>query len=435
MISREKWAEIIKDFHEKGIPELMQRELEIPTDIPLKRAITIIGPRRAGKTYSMFQLIKQVTEKNVSLERVLYINFERTDLEGVKVNDLDEMIRTYYDIYPEHKKKIYLFLDEIQNIDGWEKFIRTIIERENIQVFISGSSSKLLSKEIATSLRGRTLTYNIFPFSFKDFLAARGLKVDKYLSSSEKSKIMNALDEYLHTGGYPEVVIYGKEKERILHDILETTIYRDIVDRYNVRNVNLLKLLIKSLINSAGRNFSIHRFYNFIKSEGIKASKMTLYNYIDALSDVFCIFTLRKYSGSYKEREQSLPKVYVIDNGILTSNGITDNGRLLENLVFLEFKRRGEEICYYTSTDNKEVDFVLLSKNKVKALIQVAYSLDDYEVKEREVSSLLKASKELGCNNLIIITWSKEGEEKVSGKTIKYIPLWKWLLSSSLRER
>jgi predicted AAA+ superfamily ATPase len=161
---------------------------------------------------------------------------------------------------------------------------------------------------------------------------------------------------------------------------------------------------------------------------------MTLYNYIDALSDVFFIFTIRKYSGSYKEHEQSFPKIYVIDNGILTSNGITDNGRLLENLVFLELKRRGEEVCYYTSADNKEVDFVLLSKKKVKALVQVAYSLDDYTVKEREINSLLKASKDLGCNNLFIITWSKEGKEKISSKTIKYIPLWKWLLSNSLRE-
>lgn len=429
MVSSEKWAEIIKDFHERGTPHLIERDIEIPTETPIKRAITITGPRRAGKTYVMFQLIQKLLKDNIHPNRILYVNFERTDLEGIDANDLNELIKTYYEIYPENKgKKIWMFLDEIQNVNKWEKFVRMIMDAENIQVFLSGSSSKLLSKEIATSLRGRTITYNILPFSFKDFLTSKKIEVGKYLSVSEKSKIINALHEYLNIGGYPEVVIYRKEMERILLDIVETTVYRDIVERYKIRNTNLLKLFIKSLINSVGRTFSVHKFYNFIKSKGIKVSKTTLYRYLDALNDVFFIFSVRKFSRSYKEIEQSHQKICLIDNGILTINGINDNGRLIENMVFIELKRRGKNVYYYKSLDDKEVDFVISHRGKVKELIQVAYSLDDMTTKERETKSLLKASKDLKCNNLTIITWSEERKERFGRKTIRYIPLWKWLL-------
>ena len=429
MISKEKWAEVVKDFHEKGIPQLVKRELSIPKKIPLKRAISIIGPRRAGKTYTMFQLIEEIVKDGISINRTIYINLERTDLEDCNSKDLMAMMETYYEMYPENKKrKTWLFLDEIQNVGMWENFVRTVIDSENVQVFISGSSSKLLSKEIATALRGRTITYTILPFSFKDYLAAENMESRKYLSTSEKASLINALKTYMEKGGYPEAIIYKKESERILTDIVETTMYRDVVERYGVRNTRLLKLLIQSLINSSQREFSVHKFYNYTKSTGMKVSKTTLYNYMNALADVFLIFLLRKYSTSLREAEQSIPKVYVVDNGILILSGVNDFGKLLENLVFLELTRRNKNVYYYKSIDNKEVDFVIVEKGKVSKILQVAYSLDDFATKEREIKSLLKASRELKCNSLSILTWSKEGEETTNGKKITYIPLWKWLV-------
>lgn len=429
MVAKEKWAEIIKDFHEKGIPDLVERKIDIPTEIPLKRAISIIGPRRAGKTYTMYQLIKSLLSKKVQINQIVYINLEKADLEGCSSKDLVNMMETFYALYPQNKnKKTWLFLDEIQNVEKWEKFVRTIIDDETVQVFISGSSSKLLSKEIATAMRGRTITYTIFPFSFIEFLNVEKIEIGKYLSTSEKSKVINRLGMYIQNGGYPEVVLYPKEKEKILLEIIETTIYRDMIERHKIRNTKLLKILIKSLISSAVREFSIHKFYNFIKSAGIKASKNSLYNYVDGLSDVFFMSLARKFSYSYKEVEQSLPKVYLIDNGLLTVNGINDYGRLMENLVFIELKRRGKDVYYYKSVYDKEVDFVIVEKNKVKELIQVAFSLDDLNVREREIKTLLKASNELKCNNLIIITDNKETTEKIKGKKIKFLPLWKWLL-------
>lgn len=429
MITKEKWAEIIKDFQEKGTPDLVERKTEIPREVPLKRAISIIGPRRAGKTYTMFQLIRGLLKNRIRIDRIIYVNFERTDLEGTSSKDLSGMMETFYEIYPQNKnKKVWLFLDEIQNVEKWEIFVRTVIDSENAQVFISGSSSKLLSKEIATSMRGRTISYTILPFSFADYLAEEKMEPEKYLSGAERSRIINKLRSYMETGGYPEVILLPKEKEKIILDIVETTTYRDVIERYRIRNIKLLKLLIKSLISSAAREFSVHKFYNFAKSAGIKASKNSLYNYLDALSDVFFAFPLRKFSYSYREIEQSLPKIYLTDNGILTSNGINDYGRLMENLVFIELVRRGKDVYYYKSTDGKEVDFVISRNNKIKELLQVAFSLDDLNTREREIKALLKASRELKCSNLGIITWSKEGMERIKGRTIKYTPLWKWLL-------
>ena len=222
--------------------------------------------------------------------------------------------------------------------------------------------------------------------------------------------------------------MYPQEGNKILLDIVETIIFRDVVERYKIRNIKLLRILISSLIDSASREFSIHKFYKFIKSNGIKASKDSLYNYLGALNDVFFVFPLKRFSYSYREKEQSLSKIYIIDNGLLTVNGISEKGKLMENLVFVELLRREKEIYYYKSIDGKEVDFVVVEKGKVKKLIQVSYSLDDRYTKEREIKALVKASKELRCRDLLIITYDKGGEEAIGNKMVKYIPLWKWLL-------
>jgi len=325
MITKEKIATVIKDFHEKGVPWLIERDLQIPTEIPIKRVISIIGPRRAGKTYSMFQLIKNLLTK-YNITQILYLNFELTMLKSLSSEDLDLILETFYEIYPENRnKKVWFFLDEIQNIEGWESWVRTLLE-EGINVFISGSSSKLLSREIATQLRGRALTYTIFPFSFAEFLRARKIEVKKYMSSREKAIVMKELRDYLNLGGYPEVILYPKEKEKIISEIIETTIYRDVVERYRFKNLKVLRMLISFLINSATKNFSIHKFYNFLKSQGIKVTKTTLYEYLEALKDVFFVFTLHRFSYSLKKIEQTLPKIYLVDNGILYTNGITDKG-------------------------------------------------------------------------------------------------------------
>jgi len=429
MINRETWIKTIKDFQEFDLPKLIERDIEVETDLPIKRVISVIGPRRAGKTFFIFQLIKKLLEKGIEKNKILYINFESDLLVGCTTSDLRNMLDIFYEIYPENKrKKVYLFLDEVQNIYNWEKFVRTVIDAENIQAFVTGSSSKLLSKEIATSLRGRTLPYYVYPFSFKEFLKAKDFKVEKYFSSSQKAKFLNFLEKYLR-GSYPETIFFETEKEKILKEILDVTIYRDIVERFKVKNVKVLRLLLKGLISST--YFSVHKFYNYLKSLGIKVSKNTIYNYVEYFSDSLILYTLRKYSKSYKETEQTIPKIYLVDNGLLIINGIENLGRLMENVVFLELIRRNfvlNENLFYFIPNYKEVDFVLKSGEKITQLIQVCYNLDDFNTKERELNALLKASKDLNCSNMLVISWDYEGREKFKGKKIMFLPLWKWLL-------
>lgn len=425
MMGKEKWVEVIKDFHEKELPEIIPRELEIDFELDIKRAVSIIGPRRAGKTYEMLLLIDKIKSK-YGIKRVLYVNFERADLESISNKDLINMLEAYYELYPKNKNiKIWLFLDEIQNVSGWELFVRSCLD-EGISVFLSGSSSKLLSKEIATSMRGRNISYHIYPFSFKEFLNARKFEVKKHYSSSERALLNNLLREFLEFGGYPETVIYAKERDKIIKDIYDTAIYRDVIERGKIRNTNVLKMLIKALLTS--KEFSIHKFYNFIKSQGVKTSKNALYKYTDYLNDAFFVFFLRKHSLSYKKSEQSLPKIYFVDNGLLSLNGIDDKGRLLENLVFIELIRRENDIAYYQNSLKEEVDFLIKEGKKVKQLIQVCYDISNFMTFDREKKILIKASEEFNCSNLLLINISEEKEETINGKKIKIIPVGKWLL-------
>ena len=425
MINKEKWAEIIKDWQGQKLPDLIERENLISPDPSIKRAISIIGPRRIGKTYEMFLLIKQIIEKN-GRDKTLYINLERADLGVLDYSDLASLLEVYYTLFPQNKKKtIWLFLDEIQNVNQWEKFVRTCLDEE-IKVFISGSSAKLLSKEIATAMGGRNLSYTVFPFSFREYLSAKSFRQDKYYSSEDKSKLINHFDEYLNWGGYPEAVLFSGQREKILRDIFDTAILKDVIERHGIRNISAMKLLIKALLSS--KEFSVNKFYNYLKSQNIRVGKNVLYNYLHYLEDAFFVFPLRKFDLSYKKADQSLPKIYFIDNGLLRVNQIDDKGRLLENLVFAELLRKGLNISYYQNVIKEEVDFLIIEGKKVKKLIQVCYDLENFVTREREIKSLLKASEEFDCDNLLIITKNQEEEIVMGKKRIKVISAWKWLL-------
>ena len=245
-------------------------------------------------------------------------------------------------------------------------------------------------------MRGRNLTYNIYPFSFKEFLLARKFETKKYYSSSEKALLNSLLDEYLRYGGYPEAVLEPDKRDKIIKDIYDTAIYKDVIERGKVRNTKVLRLLIKNLLTA--KEFSIHKFYNFIKSQGIKISKNSIYKYAELLSDAFFKFS-------------------------------KDTGKLLENLVFIELIRRGKEISYYQNSQKEEVDFVVKDGEKVTQLIQVSYDISNFMTLDRELRVLVKASEEFNCKDLILINIQEEKEETVKGLKIKFIPLLKWLLN------
>ncbi len=392
--------------------------------------IPIIGPRRAGKSFYLYDLI--LNKIKINDEDFIYINFEDPEMIGAGIKDMLDAVNVHEEFYG--KIPEYIFLDEVQNIENWEKAVSGLYETKNHYLFISGSSSKLLSKEIATSLRGRTLTYSILPLSFKEFLAFNDIKIKPPLSTSDENQIKNNLRKYMEFGGFPDIVFDNQIADRFFKEYLDLVLFRDIIERYNIKNIFIIKFLIKSMLASFSKQSSVNSTFNTLKSQGIKVSKKTLYNYTSYLEDSFFAFFLKKFSYSIKISEASLPKVFINDTGLITSliSGFSENfGRLMENIVFLELKRAqneapGLEIYYYKN--GIEVDFLLKEKLEIKRLVQVCYDIEDPDTKEREIKALLKASMELKCSDLLVITWDREGEERIGNKKVVYLPLWKWLL-------
>jgi hypothetical protein len=355
------------------------------------------------------------------------LNFEDTRLVDVGFRDIREILRIYKEITGIEVE--YLFFDEIQNVEGWEKALREILDIGKYKIFITGSSSKLLSKEIATSLRGRTLTYTLLPFSFREFLRAKNINYGECISKDEEANIKGYLRTYLEEGGFPEVM-FESEKDRILKEFYDLILFKDIVERHNLKNISLAKFLLSFFIQNFSKEISINKIYNHFKSQGKKFGKNTLYDYVDKIQDSVAIFFLNRYARQIYLRESWPKKVYLCDTGLTKLAKFSqDVGKLMENVVFLELMRKQNrrplmEIYYYKSPDGKEVDFVIKEGVKVKGLIQVCYNLDDEGTKKRQLNTLKKISRELRCNNLILLTWDTEGE----ADGIKLIPLWKWLL-------
>ncbi|NJE25508.1 ATP-binding protein [Thermococcus sp. MV5] len=416
MLDKDSTLQHILDFQEKNLPELINRELTIP----MKReyVISIIGPRRAGKTFYFYQLIKSLPRENV-----VYIDFEHPVFDGFKAEDIGDVLKLHREAVGE---PIYIFLDEVQNVPKWEKAVRYLHD-EGYHVLITGSSSKLLSKEIATALRGRALKYTLLPFSFREFLMAKGFVYRKYLSSKKEAEVKALLREYLTWGGFPRVVLENEEriKEKILMEYLDMIVYKDIIERHNIRNLHVVKLLIRSLMRSFSKEFSVHSFYNSLKSQGIKVSKGILYEYLSYMEDAMTIFLLKKFSYSIKTSELSIPKIYPVDTGLAKVFSFTsDIGRLMELVVFLELKRREKGVYYYKG--QKEVDFIVTEREKPVELVQVTYAMDSNDVKPREIDAIETAGEKINVDQKTVITWDYEDER--SG--IRFIPLWKWLIEA-----
>lgn len=429
--------QVIKEGQEFKFPEIVPREIEVP--LRPKKIVAIYGPRRSGKTFLLYSLMKKLVAQGVKRKRILYSNFDDPRLLPFKAIDLETLLESYFELYPELKEEeSFAFFDEIQNVNHWELGVRRIYDTGNFKVFITGSSSKFLSKEIATALRGRAIGFQVLPFSFKEFLAAKQINLGKDIVYSKKRfAIKKSLEEYLKTGAFPEVVL-EKEKEikrRILKEYLETMFFKDLAERFRIRNQNLLRELIKHLVTNIATPFSLNAFWRFIK-QTYPVSKRTVLNYTNYLEEIGLVFLLKKFSYSLKEQAQTPRKAYLLDNGLRTIHGFKfseDRGRVLENTVFLELLHRQTkdillEIFYWQDRQKREVDFVLKRGRKIESLIQVCASVENFQTKEREVKALVKASEVFGCSNLSIITSDFQGKEEYQGKEIRFFPLWEWLI-------
>ena len=404
---------------------LVERDMEIRFAGKIN---SIIGPRRAGKTFFIYQKINQLKSKNK--DRIIYINFEDERLFPIKKEELDLILEAYYELYPENKgMKLYVFFDEIQEAPLWELFVRRLYDQEDVEICITGSSSKLLSREIATQLRGRTLTYFIYPLSFKEFLRAKGVTLERHFEyKSLRYQLKKLLQEYIEFGGFPEIVDKDQAlKTKILQEYFDLIFYKDMVERYKIRNFGVVKEMLLYLVNTTSFYFSTNKYYNLLKSQGKKISKNTLFTYLSCITDINFMFLVPKY-GKLKEQLANPKKVYVIDTGLVNAIAFKvskDTGKLYENIVFIELKRRGKEIYYWKN--KHECDFLIKEGEKIKEVIQVCFELTE-ENKEREINGINEAMEEFKLKEGLMITGDFEGVEVVKGKNLVYKSLWKWLL-------
>lgn len=425
MKKKQLLKQIIRDFHLSENFDVKPRNIQPPIDT--KKIITLIGVRRCGKTSIFYHMINQLIEK-IEKTKILFLNFEDERFE-LNSDELDLILQAYMELYPSYKlSECYFFFDEIQNIPNWEKFIRRMYDTISKNIFITGSNSKLLSSEIATSLRGRSLNFEIFPLSFKEYLSFKDIEVDFY-SSKSLAFIKNAQESFLKNGSFPEILFLEEiYANKTLQEYFNVLLYKDLAERYNITNTVALKFFLKRIISSSTKQISINKIFNELKSSGIKIGKNTLYEFLEYVQNIYLALTLQKYDNSLINKELGEKKIYSIDIGLNNATEFRfsdDIGKSLENAVFLELKRKEFDIYYYR-TSKSECDFLVFDKNTICDVIQVTFDMGDENTKKREIKGLIEACKNFDLKSGTIITFDSEDELIENGIKIKIIPFYKW---------
>ena len=402
MITKDVLRGVIKsqkealDRLDTGTPRDMKKEIKITDSF----AFMITGVRRCGKSTLLHQLIKDKGN-------CYYLNLEDPRLEGFSLIDFNRVEEVMNE---EYGKDGTYFFDEIQNICKWEKFVRYLIDKKE-KVVITGSNASLLSRELGTKLTGRHIQIEMFPFSFKEFLTIKKLKPSEH-----------SFKEYMFKGGFPEFL--KKENPEILFELQSDIILKDIAVRYNIKNTHYLNKIASFMISNTGKEFS----YNSIRKMLDIKSVQSVIDYINYLENAYLIFTIPRFSYSYKKQQVNPKKVYSIDNGLSSNNSISfskDSGRMLENVVFLCLRRKSKDIFYFQEKGG--CDFLLKEKKEIKQAIQVCFKLDESN-KERELRGLIEAMVKFNLKKGILLTYNQEDKINIDKKEIIIKPVWKWLL-------
>ncbi|MEI8138527.1 MAG: ATP-binding protein [bacterium] len=428
---RAVFENLIDDFYDRPLPTLVHRERAI-TVLPGKASV-VLGMRRSGKTCLCYQYMTELMAAGTPKDRLLYLNFEDDRLLPMKIEDMDGILAAYFRRYPENKEhSCTFFFDEIQAVPGWEHFVRRLLDTENITVVVTGSSSRMLSREIATCLRGRSYATEVFPYSFREFLSCHHGE-DVELNSprwgaSRRARVQHAAEQYLKLGGFPEVQYFADEQRRqVVRNYVDVVLLRDVLERYGETNVTALRALIHQCLAAPANRFSVTKFYNSLKSQGIACSKNTLYDNLAQLEDAYLLGRVPVYSRSAAVRRVNPAKIYASDVALPSAfrqPGVEDSGYLLENMVWSHLRARGLDLSYYLSAAGLETDFVCRKDDQDEAqLIQVCWSLRDEQTLAREVSSLKSAMNELKVTKGLIVTWMEEANPCAE---ITAIPFWKW---------
>lgn len=424
--------EIVADAHARPLPALTHRRARLPW---LSRKVdAIVGMRRSGKTSLMFQRMRELIEAGAPREDLLYINFEDERLGEITAAHLSKIVEAHYRRNPAGRSRPgAMFFDEIQLVAGWERFVRRLVDTETTHVCVTGSSAKLLSREIATSLRGRSLTTELFPFSFVEALESRGVRSEPRPPAAVRSVIEHAANEYLRRGGFPEVQTLDEAtRVRMLQDYLDVAILRDLIERHAISNPVALRRFVRQLMSAPAGLFSIHKLYDDLKSQGLAVSKASLHAWLDHVQDAFVFFAIPIHTSSERARQTNPHKVYAVDPGLVTAcarRGSADVGQLLETAIFVELRRASPELSYLRTKSGYEVDFVTPS-----GLVQACASIADPATREREVRALREAMATLGQDSAAIVTLTTDEEIRVPEGTIRVVPMWRWTIERAFAE-
>jgi uncharacterized protein len=423
---------IILDFQDLVLETGIPRRLEIKA-VPGK-ATVCIGVRRSGKSTYLYQVIHNLISNGTPKENILFLNFFDDRLHFLGAENIGLITEAYFGLYP-HKKNsetIYCFFDKIQSINGWEPFVDRLQRTENCEIFVAGSSAKMLSKEIATQMRGRALSWEVFPFSFREFLDFKNISVPEILPTKKRLLIQKAFEEYWQTGGFPEVLGLDKHLRIKIHqEYFHAVLFKDLVERYDISHPKAVMDLAHRLMDNAASLYTVNSLTGYLKSMGHKAPKSAISNYLSWFEDAYFLFTVRLYDASLARSNANPKKIYCIDHAMINSisSGILINaGHLLENLVFTSLRRISPEIFYYKTKTGHKVDFIAQLPDETQILVQACETIKDPKTRDREISALSAAMSEQNHTTGFIVTRHEDQEIEVPAGRISVIPAWRFLL-------
>ena len=427
-------GEVMREFYEFGIPEDVR-----PRDVyyleKRNSATVVTGMRRTGKTYATYQRMRALVDSGIPMERIVHVNFDDDRLKGLKLEHLRLVGDIHAEMFPDAaKERCWYFLDEIQDIKGWELYARRLLDSHKVQLCLTGSSSKMLSGEIATQMRGRSIDVEVFPLSFAEFIRfnslAKSVPSAPY-SAHTAGVLRHAMKRYLDEGGFPDV--QGDDyriRVRTLQGYVDAVLYRDVIERHEVPSVQALRYTLEYIKSNFAHKISTRAISGTLKALGISDNREYISDYLDWLEQAYLIYRVPVRTDSLSVRRMNPDKFYLVDTGLaraVTPKSDESRGWLLENLVFLSLRRGDNKIEYFNTKKGEEIDFLVTDNvTKKRRLVQVAWEMSSPDTEARELSAIKAARSEIKVDDCTVVTWDDERETD----GVKVVPAWKWCLES-----
>ena len=431
--------EVMREFYRDGLPSgIVHRDVEYYENV--NSATVIKGMRRTGKTFVTYERIEALLKSGTPLGRIVHLNFEDDRIKGMRLEELQLINEVHAELFPEHAHEhCWYFLDELQNVDGWEAYARRLVDSPKVTLCLTGSSSKLLSEEIATAMRGRAVPIEVFPLSFREFLRFNGIMSEiprDGFTAAERGILRNAMSRYFAVGGFPAVQdMPDAVRTATLQEYVHAVLYRDVLQRHKVVSVQSLMYTLDYLLHNFARRTSVHAMSGVLKNLSYPSRREDVANYVSYFKDAYLVYPVPVMSDSLAVRRVNPDKYYVIDTGLVnatTPKMDAENGWKLENLVYMSLRRGSRKITYYPLDGNREVDFCVRDQVTGRmSLVQVAWTMDDGRTFSREISSLREARAKTGIDDCTVVTW--DGEATLPDG-IRIVPIWKWCLNGQIEE-